>query len=316
MEFGVLSVVAGVLIGATILYLIFIGFVGILCLRPPRIPVFLTPKSLGLPEETVRLSTSDGVKINAWLIKNPDSKVSILLLHGFAMNRCEMVPLANSLYRHGITMLIPDFRCHGNSGGKFSGIGFHEAPEVVACAKLLNELEPDVPTVILGGSMGAVAAAYALSQEPELADALVLDSAYSRMNNAIDGWWRTFGGERMRIILWPVRFFAWPIAKVNPWKADVAQILRGLPDKPVLFLHGDADLIAEPREAERNFAHFKGRKKIVWFPNSRHSEARLNYPSDYERVLLEFLQEHGIGDFGLEISSNRVPASSMPFASS
>jgi hypothetical protein len=205
------------------------------------------------------------------------------------MNRCELAPLAIYMAQFGCSSLVYDSRAHGKSGGKKSGLGWTERQDVAAAVKFIKSKRPGMKVVLIGSSMGSAASAFALGDDPELADGLILDSAYSRLPQAISGWWRFLGGRVLSFLLTPSVVVAAPLAGFNPFKPDVAQALTAV-KVPVLILHGDRDNLATVAEAKRNEAACAGHVKTVWFEGCGHSEGRWLQPEKYNLAVTEFVQ--------------------------
>jgi len=261
-------------------------------LHPIRIPVFISPGAMGAPQEDVEFS-SDELKIRGWWVEAPNAKTVMILSHGYLMNRSELTPVAVQLWKRGISCLILDLRAHGKSGGKKSYLGYREASDVEAAVQYVRSRCPGVKVGLLGSSMGAAASGIACGRNPGLADFLVLDSAYSRLASAVIGWWRFVGGPPLAAILSPTVLLAAPMAGFNPFSVDVSQYLAVAGPIPTLILHGDADTLALPAEARRNFDALEGPKEIVWFPKMGHSEGRWELPDQYQSALFGFLDRQG-----------------------
>jgi pimeloyl-ACP methyl ester carboxylesterase len=110
----------GLLLAAGCGVCLFWGVVGSArAVRQPRYFSPLTPQELGIPFEGLRLEAEDGVPISAWLIRHPKPEGVILLLHGFAAGKADLLDVAQGLNRQGrYHLLMIDFRAHGDSGGK------------------------------------------------------------------------------------------------------------------------------------------------------------------------------------------------------
>ncbi len=221
-------------------------------------------------------------------MKTPETKIVLVLSHGYLMTRSELAPLATLMAEEGCSALMFDFRCHGKSAGRKCGLGWIEREDVQAAVGFSKGRFPEAKTVLIGSSMGAAASAFAMSEDPTLADALVLDSAYSRLPQAISGWWRFVGGRALSWLFSPSVIVAAPIAGFNPFKPDVAKALREI-DKPVLVLHGERDNLATPEEARRNLDACKN-GSIVWFARCGHSEGRWEQPEAYNEAVRAFLR--------------------------
>jgi len=271
------------------LYLLGMVAIAWFSLHPVRIPVFISPGSMGAPQEDVTFE-SDGLNLRGWWVSAPGSKTVAILAHGYLMNRAELTPLAFQLWQRGMTCFLVDLRAHGKSQGKKSFLGLREANDVVAAVQYARQRCPDAQIVLIGSSMGAAASAIACGNHPGLADALVLDSCYSRLSSAIIGWWRFVGGKTLAFLLAPTAAIATPFAGFNPFDVDVSKYLAQAGDVPVLVIHGDADTLALPAEATRNFEACTGPKEIVWLPKMGHSEGRWEMPEKYNEALFGFLK--------------------------
>jgi len=260
-------------------------------LHPIRIPVFFAPASVDIPQEDVEFE-SDGIRLRGWWLPAPEARSTMVLAHGYLMNRSELSPVAVLLQRRGVNCLIFDFRAHGKSRGRKSTLGLLEAHDVKAAVAFARQKAPGTKIGLIGSSMGAAASALACGADPGLADVLVLDSAYGRMSSAIIGWWRFLGGPTLAAILTPTAVIAAPLAGFNPFKVDVSEAIAKAGPVPILILHGDRDNLALPAEAERNLAACAGPKEIVWFAGMGHSEGRWEQPEKYRDALFAFLDRH------------------------
>lgn len=260
--------------------------------HPFRTPIFLSPESLGAPQEDVVLD-ADGLKLRAWWVPCDGAKTVVIFGHGYMMNRSELAAEAAWLHTQGVASLLIDFRAHGRSRGRRSGFGVHEKRDLAAAVAFARDRMPNCRLVLFGESMGA--AASALSARELGADAVILDSCYCRLSDASLGWWRMIGGTPLMVLLWPTVLLAIPLVGFNPFRVDVAAALSQL-DAPVLILHGDADPLAPPRDAIRNLNACRGPHRLVWFPDSRHSEGRWVHNGLYRASVAEFLVEHGLLD--------------------
>ena len=104
----------------------------------------------------MELVTSDAVRLVArrWRARSP--RATVVLAHGFAAGVTEMrvVALAEALRDGGLDVLAYDARGHGGSGGAAT-LGDRERLDVAAA---VDAVADDGPVVIVGASMGAIAA--------------------------------------------------------------------------------------------------------------------------------------------------------------
>jgi pimeloyl-ACP methyl ester carboxylesterase len=301
------------LIAVALYVLVLLGITWV-SLHPYRIPIFMSPGGLGCPQEDVEFTTSDGIALRGWWSEanglpspapasspqnptpNTQRPTVAILSHGYMMNRSELSPVVPLLLSKGISCLVYDFRGHGRSGSKRSYLGYREVHDVEAAVAFARSRHPNAKIVLIGSSMGAASSALAIGQNPALADALILDSAYSRLSSAVIGWWRFLGGTTLAILFAPTTIVAIPFAGFNPWSVDVSKALKNAGNVPILFLHGEKDTLALPSEAKANHAACEGPASMVWFPNCGHSEGRWIQPKTYNDALIMFLDEHVLGE--------------------
>jgi uncharacterized protein len=273
-----------------LLYAVILLAVAWLSLHPLRTPVFISPGLLGAPQEDVTLDAGTH-KIRGWWVERAEAQTVVLFVHGYLMNRAELAPIAAQLWGQGASSMLIDLRCHGKSGGKMCTLGFREREDVAAALRYVRQRAPGRKVVVVGSSMGSAAAALCLGDDPSLADALVMDSGYSKLSNAIVGWWNFLGGRKLQIAMAPMVFLATPMAGFWPFSVDIARAL-GRFGKPVLHLHGRRDTLAAPAEAQRNHEGCTGPSELVWFDDAGHSEYRWEQPERYMEALSDFLRAH------------------------
>lgn len=280
------------LLAALLVYLLILLVVAFAALRPARSPIFLSPEVLGAPIENAEFE-SEGIVLRGWWVPRDTPRAVAILMHGYVMNRAENAGLAAALYESGFACLLFDLRASGKSGGKQVGLGWLERVEVLAACRLADKRYPGVPRVLIGSSMGAAAAAFALEAKPDAGHALILDSCYHRLPSATIGWWRFIGGWPAAVLLAPVVLVAWPLSGMNPFRVCVGRALTRS-GKPVLILHGRRDKLVAPFHAERNHASAVGPKRLVWFDDAGHSEMRWTEPDRFLKELLDFLESEEV----------------------
>ncbi len=256
-------------------------------LRPPRMPLFLTPAALDCPQEDIAFHTADGLTLRGWWLPADVPKGCVVIAHGYLMNRCELSIVGSKLRQAGWDVLMFDLRAHGESQGQRCGMGWHEARDVEAAANLARSRSGDRPVVLLGSSMGGAASALALSKAPGLAQGMVMDSVYSQLPDAAMGILRVFVGRWAPKAFAPGIVLAWPMLGFKPWKVDLADHLPRV-DCPVLMLHGSRDGLIPPDRARRNFEALPHPQGPIWFERAGHCEGRMLEPKRYVEVVLAF----------------------------
>jgi len=154
------------------------GFVGVLlceeATHPPRRPVPTNPSAL-----TVQVTARDGIVLRAWLFQPKKTNGdAVVVLHGIADSRASQVGLARMFLAHGYTVLTPDSRAHGESGGDLATYGLLESDDVHRWISWLLANQRPRHVFGMGESLGGAVLIESLKVEPRFS-AIVAESAFS-----------------------------------------------------------------------------------------------------------------------------------------
>jgi uncharacterized protein len=105
----------------------------------------LTAMSLGRAAESVRLTTSDGLKLRAWYVPSRNG-AAVIAFPG----RSQPAPHARMLIRHGYGGLLLDRRGEGESEGDYNAFGWAGETDLRAAIAFLQR-RPDVDPGRIGG---------------------------------------------------------------------------------------------------------------------------------------------------------------------
>lgn len=126
--------------------------------QPPNSRILVDqPERFHLPNETADIKTRDGVMLNMYLIKHPNSRshATVLLIHGNAGNIGHRLMIAYYLYNMcHVNVLLLEYRGYGRSTGKPSESGLYIDAET-AFQWLLEHKDIDSDTIfVFGSSLG------------------------------------------------------------------------------------------------------------------------------------------------------------------
>ena len=261
-----LGILASVYVGLALLLIIFQSSL----VFYPEIDreVVATPSQVGLPYENLHLETSDGVDLHGWYIPAPQSRGTVLFLHGNAGNISHRLDSVRMFHRLGYSMLIFDYRGYGNSSGKPSERGTYRDAE--AAWRYLTEQRhiPSCRIVLFGESLGgAVAAWLAALQKPA---ALVIASGFTSVPDL---------GQRL-YPYFPVRW----LARI---RYDAREYLRSV-TAPVLIAHSPEDEIIPFELGRALFAAANSPKQFLELAGG-HNDGFISMRESWVRVLEDFL---------------------------
>jgi uncharacterized protein len=248
----------------------------------------------------VTITATDGASLKAWELRPEDANGdTVILLHGLRGNRLEMVNYADMLLTHGYSVLMPDARAHGSSGGNLATYGLIERNDIHLWFEWLAMNRHPHCVYGFGESMGAAQILQALQSESrfcavaaECPFSTFRETSYDRMGQRFHT-----GPWLGRTVLRPVIESAYlyvrlryglNMDKVSP--EDAVATTR----VPVLLIHGQSDTNIPLRHSQRIAA--RSDKVVLWEPpNTGHSNAIDTSPKELETRLVQWFGTHPDG---------------------
>jgi uncharacterized protein len=261
-------------------------------------PSAIGPPPAGLGAVDIAFASSSGSQLRGWFVPGRRGAGAILLLHGMHANRLAMLPRARFLHALGYSVLLPDFRAHGESTGDHTTFGALESRDARAAACLLRTLAPNERIGAIGVSLGGAAAL--LGPAPLPVDALVLESVYPTIDRA--------ARDRLHAWLGPVGAWLAPaiVRSLEPAVGVRRDELRPI-DRiaevkvPLLMLAGSADPYTPIDESKALFARVAAPKEFWAVDGAAHVDLYAFAPAEYRRHITAFLER------SLGAASSRVP---------
>jgi hypothetical protein len=247
------------------------------------------------------ITTPDNATLRAWLIRPYTGKGdAVLLLHGLGDNRLGMIGYAQLLLAHGFTVLLPDARAHGTSGGQLATYGLLERSDIHLWAQFLDDqfnphdqLHPRC-IYAFGESMGAAELLQSLDTHPHFC-AVAAESPFANFREiAYDRMGQPFhlGPWVGRIVLRPLVEVAFlrvrlkyhlNLDDISPEDSAAAATI------PVFLIHGQIDSNIPVRHSQRIHAHAPN--TILWeVPGADHCGALSTSPKEFEHRILAWFQ--------------------------
>lgn len=241
--------------------------------------------------QDVSVATSDGAILRGWLLRaeHPNGDAA-LVLHGLGDNRIGMSGYAELLLAHGYTVLLPDARAHGVSGGAVATFGFLERHDIHDWVDFLSAAAHPRCIYGMGESMGAAQLLQTLQIESRFC-AVVAESAFSTFREiAYDRMGQPFhlGPWVGRTVLRPLVEVAflharWKyglrMAEISPENAVASSHV------PVLLIHGQIDGNIPIRHSRA--IHGRAPQTVLWeVPGADHCGAMAAAPQEFERRIV------------------------------
>jgi alpha-beta hydrolase superfamily lysophospholipase len=262
-----------------------------------RLPPPAAPSWLHSPAADVAIQARDGAQLRAWYIQAAQPNgAAVILLHGMADTRAGVAGYAFMFLQHGYSVLLPDSRAHGTSGGAVATYGVLERDDVRRWAAWLRP-ETHGCEYLFGESMGAAIAIQSSAVTPELC-AVVAESSFATFreiaNDRISqftgtGLWfpRTAGAPaRDLALLYGALRFHVNLVGASPLRAIASSRV------PTLLICGTADTNIPMRHSLELFRAGASHSELWIVEGAEHTGAADVNPEVFERRVVGWFDQH------------------------
>jgi fermentation-respiration switch protein FrsA (DUF1100 family) len=245
----------------------------------------------------VQTTGADGAVLRGWYVRPPHPNgEAVILLHGITGNRIDPSGLGDIFLERGYSVLLPDSREHGVSGGRIATYGILERDDVRRWVSLVRQRDPGC-TYLLGESMGAAIGLQATEVTPQLCAVAVEASyanfreiSYERLGNATHTtplFWRTLGRPVVETAIAYTRLrYGIYLPNAAPRKAVEASHV------PTLLIAGTADRQIPMHHAEELQQSCPGHCVLWIVPGADHGGASTVAPALFQGRVIDWFQEH------------------------
>ena len=241
-------------------------------------------RTTGATARKVSITSRDGIKLDAWWLARPDAgSPGVMVCHGVADSAFGAMGFALLFLNHGYSILLPESRGHGESGG-FVTYGVLEAGDVVQWLGWMNS--NGITSVYgFGESLGAAILVQALAGGAEFRS-IVAESPYTSFEDIAD---ERVGREvPSPVAMLLVREGIWYVRVrhgMNLMNARVDEAITRV-HSPILLVHGLADNETSPQNSIR-LAQLNSEWTTLWLvAGARHTGAYAADPVGFENRVL------------------------------
>ncbi|MDO4545875.1 MAG: alpha/beta fold hydrolase [Bacillota bacterium] len=216
----------------------------------------------------------------------------VILIHGYQGKKEEMEPFAMEYCKRGYRALCIDLRSHGESQGKFVGMGYLDGQDMRCWMEEIIRRDPDAAIVLHGHSMGGSTVVTACGMEPPASlKAAVADCPFSS----------TLGMFKKQLKAW----FGLPAFPVLHLARLMFRLRGGYPLKeaeagrfackirtPILYIHGSEDKFVPTEMSRRMYEDTQAPKELCIIEGAAHVQSQDTDPERYYRTVFDFLERY------------------------
>lgn len=253
----------------------------------------LRPVHSGNYTDLVSAEAFDGITLVAReRVTNENGHNWVILVHSYRSSKDYMEAFAKGYRERGYNTLSPDNRAHGQSGGKFIGMGYLDGYDILKWVDYITEKDPEARIVLHGVSMGG-AAVMMLSGREDLSEnivAIVEDCGYMSAKDYLT--WKM--AQRFHLPEFPII----PIANVafkaaaGYYMTDASAIDGVSKSKtPILFIHAADDTTVPVDNVYKLYDAATCEKELYVVSGAGHGESILSDKEAYWEHIFAFLDK-------------------------
>ncbi|MBM6860357.1 alpha/beta fold hydrolase [Clostridium saudiense] len=243
-------------------------------------------------EETT-IESEDGLKLwGKMYFQEEKTDKWVIIAHGYTSSSEHIQPIALNFYNQGYNVLTPDMRAHGNSEGKFIGMGWLDRKDILKWIDYVVNFDPNSQIVLYGESMGGATVMMTSGEElPGNVKAIVEDCGYTSV-------WDMFEKElyeRFKLPSFPILNAAKVVTKIRA-KYDfkeasaLEQVKKSV--TPILFTHGGDDTYVPTEMIYRLYDAATCEKDMLVIDGAGHGAAPDVDPETYYEKVFSFLSKY------------------------
>lgn len=239
------------------------------------------------------LTSEDGLTLKARWFPQENSHRYAIVCHGYGADSTQMSGFAMQFYDMGCSVLVPDARAHGESEGKYYGMGWLERKDILGWAGQLIASDPDAQIVLFGVSMGGATVMMTAGEElPEQIKCIVEDCGYTSV-------WDEFSLQLNALfdapefpLMYTIDLVCRLRAGYGFQEASATEQLKHA-EVPMLFIHGEKDTFVPYSMLDQLYAACaSAEKEKLTVPNAGHGAAAVTDPELYWSAVAAFIDRH------------------------
>lgn len=243
-----------------------------------------------LPQTTWSLMSGDGLRLVAYLTRNPQNRGTVLLIHGFGVDHHAMDKFAAVFYQLGYNILQPDNRAAGASAGRYSSYGYQEKKDVLLWLQRLQaDRQLQVPIILMGASLGAATVLQSLTLSlPVAVKGVIADSSYTSAQEIMQYNIHRQTGLPSKDLTHLLSL--WSRFKVQASYRQISPLasVRGQ-HPPLLLICGQADVTVPAWMSQSLFEAASAPKVLVRFTTGSHIRSLEADPTAYRALIKQFV---------------------------
>lgn len=239
--------------------------------------------------ENAEITSFDGLKLRAkYRLRSEQSHQWIISVHGYKDSHKFMLPYGKAFYEKGYNVLLPDDRGHGESEGRYIGMGWLDKEDIARWVQWIVNRDSRAKIILHGVSMGGATVMMTAGKNLPHVAGYIEDCGYTSV-------WDIFACVMKRdyhLPAFPILHCSRVICRKKTGydfveASCIAQLKKC--NKPMLFIHGEKDGFVPVEMGYQVYEAFPGEKDIYIAKDAGHAQAMDCNPETYFNKIFEFI---------------------------
>lgn len=239
------------------------------------------------------IESFDNLKLHGYKILNENpTDTWVITVHGYTSKGIEMSNYAKNFYDMGYNVLIPDLRGHGESEGKYIGMGWHDRLDILSWINLIIKDNTNAKIILHGVSMGAATVSMLSGEElPMNVKAIISDCGYTSV-------WNQFSHQLKSMYSLPnfpvMNASSITIKLKTGYSLKEASTLKQVAKSktPMLFIHGDIDDFVPYHMMDELYNAANCEKEKLTIIGAGHAKSSKVNPELYWTTISKFINKY------------------------
>lgn len=239
------------------------------------------------------IESFDKLKLHGYKILNENpTDTWVITVHGYTSKGIEMSNYAKNFYDMGYNVLIPDLRGHGESEGKYIGMGWHDRLDILSWINLIIKDNTKAKIILHGVSMGAATVSMLSGEElPMNVKAIISDCGYTSV-------WNQFSHQLKSMYSLPnfpvMNASSITIKLKTGYSLKEASALKQVAKSktPMLFIHGDKDDFVPYHMMDELYNAANCEKEKLTIIGAGHAKSSKVNPELYWTTISKFINKY------------------------
>ncbi len=239
----------------------------------------------------VSITSNDGLTLYGYTTREEDSHLWAIVIHGYKRNAQRMMNYGARYAENGYNVLLPDNRAHGESEGKYIGMGWLDKDDIELWIDWIIAQDADAQIILHGLSMGAATVMMVSGDNPANVMGYVEDCGYTTVWDIL----ASELGKRFSLPEFPIMNIANVLANMKAgydWKEASAVDQVAKCKKPMLFIHGVEDDFVPVEMGYEVYDAAGCEKELYLVEGAGHAQSELKDPDAYWEEVFSFIDEY------------------------